>query len=189
MRRGRRLVPGKNLSGIWGFCEDRVMTSATISAGLREMKRGVIAMLLLSVVAVCSAARRAGPPQPKTPQPTIGDSLEIRAPDSYLGKNTQIVSVITPLSSRQRLIDRKTNEFKGMKRRRGMIHWVKQREAWPFERLKRQPFSIRYLREDPAGVALTLAEEGKLQLFEGETSSGKKVVGFSMKKKKRFGFF
>ena len=111
------------------------------------------------------------------------------APDSYLGKNTQIVGVITPLSSRQRLIDRKTNEFKGMKRRRGMIHWVKQREAWPFERLKRQPFSIRYLREDPAGVALTLAEEGKLQLFEGETSSGKKVVGFSMKKRKRFGFF
>ncbi len=150
------------------------------------MSRTVVAFLLSAVV-VCTSAARA-PPKPKPKQPSIGDSLEIRAPDSYLGKDMQIVGVLTPLSSRRRLIDRKTMEMKGMKRRRGMIHWVKKREYWPFERPKRQPFTIRYLREDPAGVALTLAEEGKLQLFEGETG-GKKVIGFAVKKRKRFGFF
>jgi len=149
--------------------------------------RRLVAATILSLLAVLTSAARA-PPKPKPKTPTIGDSLEIRAPDSYLGKNTQVVGVLTPLSSRRRLINHESHTFTGMKRRRGMIHWVKQRESWPFERLKRQPFTIRYLREDPAGVALTLAQEGKLKLLKGEQDS-KKVVGFVMTKPKRFKWF
>ena len=145
------------------------------------LRHTMLAMLL----SLAGAAKRAAPP-PKPQTPTIGDTLEIRAPDSYLGKNMQVVGVLTPLSSRRRVIDRKTGEFTGMKRRRGMIHWYKKRESWPFERLKRQPFTIRYLREDPAGVALTLAQEGKIMLMDGEDEKKRKVVGLVMAKPKRW---
>ena len=87
----------------------------------------------------------------------------------------------TPLSSNRRVLDHKTGNFTGMQQRRGMVTWVKKREGWPFERLKRQPFKLRYLREDPRGVMLSMMEEGKLNA-EQFTYKGRSVVSVTIPK-------
>ena len=118
----------------------------------------------------------------KKPQlPSIGDALDLHAPDDYIGKDWQAVSVITPLSSNRRQLSHTTGQWKGMRRRRGMITWMKKREGWPFEAPNKYRFKHRILREDPAGVMLTLAQEGKLQLRTG-TKNGKQVLSVSLAK-------
>ena len=145
------------------------------------MTRAVAIALGLAIL-VCSVdARGAPPPKPKKPSITIGDALDIRAPESYLGKNWQAVSVITPLSANRRQLTHDTKQFVGMRRRRGMVIWLKKREGWPFEKLARKPFTLRFLRHDPAGIALSMAQEGLVELRE-EVSDGKRVVSLSMAK-------
>ena len=66
-----------------------------------------------------------------------------------------------------------------------MITWMKRREDWPWEKpwedTSRAPFKVRFLREDPAGVALALAQQGKLQLQQGKVQ-GKEIVSISIPK-------
>ena len=125
------------------------------------MSRSPRVALMLTVAYLACATSAAV--TPRKPKPTIGDTLEINGPDDYLGKDWQAVSVMAPLSGNRRLISRKTGDFSGIRRRKGMVHWIKKREkAHPFERLQRKPWKVRYLKEDPVGVALSLAEEGKV---------------------------
>ena len=135
-----------------------------LAVDLAGMSR-TLTLLVLCMAAVTTSRRAAAPSPPRGPPISIGDSLEIRTNDpDYLGKDWQVVSVLTPLSSNRRVLDHKTGNFTGMQQRRGMVTWVKKREGWPFERLKRQPFKLRYLREDPRGVMLSMMEEGKLNV-------------------------
>ena len=85
--------------------------------------------------------------------PAIGDSLEYgNAHPDYLKKNTQIVGVMSPLSSKQRIYDRKTGVLIGPQRRRGMVFWSKKRPWNPLSRPKRAPFKVRLLRESATGA-------------------------------------
>ena len=137
-------------------------------------------VMVLSTLVTTSSAR--APTAPRQKRAAIGEALEIRHNDEeYLGKNWQIVSVITPLSAGRRVLDHQTGNFTGMKRRRGMVHWVKKREPWPFERLQRQPFKVRILKEDPAGIVASMVQEGKLQLSEF-TSDGRPGISLSLPK-------
>ena len=140
----------------------------------------LVAMIMLSIACVDGRAVRAKPP--REVQPSVADTVEIHAPDDYLGKNWQAVSVITPLSSNRRTLSHKTGQWQGMQRRRGMITWMKKYEPWPFETPKRR-FTVRIMREDPAGIMLTLAKEGKLKLGQG-TRGGKEVISVSLPKPK-----
>jgi len=150
---------------------------------------------VLLVVSGCAlfasgaAARRGAraPRDPKQTVPTVGDALEIRPADpDYLGRNWQAVSVISPGSSQRRIMSRKTGEFKGTNSRRGMITWVKKRDNWPWENPwedSKPPFKLRFLRQDPAGIMMSLAAEGKLQISDGQYK-GRKVVRVSLSKPK-----
>ena len=67
-----------------------------------------------------------------------------------------------------------------------MVHWMKKREkAHPFERLRRKPFKIRYVKEDPTGIALSLVEEGKLNMRVG-TAGKRQIVSVSLPKPKQW---
>lgn len=129
---------------------------------------------LLCLLALCAhqlvAARRARK-EPRGPVPTIGDALEIKANPDYLGKNWQAVHVMSPLSANRRMLKRNGDKFIGTQRRRGLVTWLKKRENFPWERpwddVSHAPFKVRFLRHDPAGIALSMAQEGKLKLSEG----------------------
>ena len=151
--------------------------------------------VLFALVLACTllpsadAARRRRaprpPPGPKELVPTIGDSMDINAESDYLGKDWQIVNVLTPGSSVRRVVKR-DGTVVGMRRRRGMVTWVKKRDRWPWENPwkdpTRAPFKVRYVRTDPRGVAASLIQEKKAVLGYGKLKSGREVVGFAMAK-------
>lgn len=138
----------------------------------------MLAVLLMLCTLFTASCNRV--PSARQPRAAIGEALEIRHNDEdYLGKNWQIVSVITPKSGGRRILDHKTGNFTGMKRRQGMVHWVKKREQWPFERLQRQPFKVRIFKADPAGIVTSMVQEGKLQL-SGFTVDGRPGVQLSL---------
>ena len=125
----------------------------------------MLAVLLMLCTLFTASCNRV--PSARQPRAAIGEALEIRHNDEdYLGKNWQIVSVITPKSGGRRILDHKTGNFTGMKRRQGMVHWVKKREQWPFERLQRQPFKVRIFKADPAGIVTSMVQEGKLVMAQ-----------------------
>jgi len=128
------------------------------------------------LVALLSALAEAG-----RSMPTIGDALEYGSGSpNYLKKNTQSVGIISPLSGQgRRLYDKELGVFTGPNRRRGIIWWSKKRSWNPFSSQDRAPFKVRLLKENPTGVMLTLAEEGKLELSRKASKSGE--VGLSVK--------
>ena len=106
----------------------------------------------------------------------------------YLGKDWQVVSVITPGSATRRIVNR-DGTISGMRRRRGLITWVKKNEHYPWQNPwndpTRAPFKVRFLKADPQGIALSMAKENKAGLrmaaYEGRT-----VVGLSLAKPRPF---
>ena len=148
-------------------------------------------LLLLLAVGVRDAAgaaarrRRARPPPgPKDPTPTIGDALEINADPEYLGKDWQAVCVLTPGSANRRIVKR-DGTVEGMRRRRGLITWIKKHEHFPWENPWKDPshapFKVRYLKEDPRGIAMSMAQEKNAELRLG-TYKKRTVIGLSLAK-------
>ena len=136
-------------------------------------------------LALATGARRARPPPgPKEPLPTVGDALDLKAENSYLGKDWQAVCVLTPGSGARRIVT-KEGEVIGMRRRQGMVTWLKKHNhmpwAKPWDDPQTAPFKVRYMRLDPAGVALSMAHEKKLSLSAGEYE-GKTIVSLSLAK-------
>lgn len=142
-------------------------------------------VLLFGLLALVAARRP--PPGPREPAPTIADALDIRAPKEYLGKDMQAVMTMTPGSSSRRIVSKKTGKISGMRRRRGMMIYLKKREKYPWENPwaepSEAPFKLRFLRHDPAGIVLSLEKQGKLQLVSG-SHKGKAVLGVGMPKPK-----
>jgi hypothetical protein len=144
-------------------------------------------LVLLSCVAYFAAARRAvAPTGPRDPKPTIGDALDLKGDDEYLGRDWQSVLVKSPMSANRRIMHRDGN-ITGVPRRRGLTVWMKKREKYPWEKPwadpSRAPFKLRFLRHDPAGIALSLAQEGKLQLRQG-VHNGRPTFGVDLPKPK-----
>ncbi|KAL1496171.1 hypothetical protein AB1Y20_014788 [Prymnesium parvum] len=114
--------------------------------------------------------------------PAIGDALEFgSASPGYLPKRTQLVGVLQPLSSRRRLLDRKAGVLLGPSRRQGIVWWAKRRGWNPLRREKRAPFKVRLLKHNAAGVLLTLAEEGKVELAH-EARRGERTLSVKLAK-------
>ena len=90
----------------------------------------------------------------------MGDSLDIKADPTYLGNRWQCVGVMQPNTGSPRVIT-KDGRWSGPQRRRGMVWWMKKRERNILDRSKREPFKLRFLKEEPVGAMLSLVEEGK----------------------------
>lgn len=126
--------------------------------------------LLAGVGLLLVSARRQR--APRGPVPTIGDAMEIRTDPDYLGRDWQAVLTMAPLSANRRIMPRSGN-LTGVQRRRGLVTWMKKRDNWPWENpweqetLSESPFKLRFLRHDPAGIALSMAQEGKIVLRDG----------------------
>mmetsp|Transcript_60178 Transcript_60178/g.164883 ORF Transcript_60178/g.164883 Transcript_60178/m.164883 type:complete len:149 (-) Transcript_60178:387-833(-) len=133
-----------------------------------------------------------GAAEAKRSMPAIGDALEYgHGNRDYLKKHTQVVGVMQPLSTGgRRILDKKAGAFFGPNRRAGIVFWSKKRDWKPFRRSNREPFKIRLLKENPTGVMLTLAEEGKLNIERAMTKNGDVGLRVTLAKPKpwyRFG--
>ena len=143
-------------------------------ASSRAMRsRAWLLALLLAAEGAAGARRRVRPPPgPKEPKPTIGDSLDLQYDNEYLGKNWQAVCQLTPGSSNRRILTR-DGQMYGMRRRRGVITWLKKKDdflPWenPWADPARAPFKVRIMKLDPRGVALSMAQEKRLELGAGQ---------------------
>lgn len=147
-------------------------------------------VLLFGVLQLSAAAarRRRPPPGPREAKPTIGDALDLQAEPDYIGKDWQATCVLTPGSANRRILKR-DGTMVGMRRRRGMVTWLKKKEYFPWEKPwddpVQSPFKVRFLKEDPAGIALALAQEKKLDLRLGKYK-GRAVIGMSLAKPRPF---
>ena len=149
------------------------------------MPKLLLSVLLLGVLQLAAGApRRRPPPGPREQKPTIGDALDVAADPEYIGKDYQAVCVLTPGSSNRRIVKR-DGTIVGMRRRRGMITWLKKKDYFPWEKPwddpMKAPFKVRFLKEDPAGLALAMATEKKLALRMGKYK-GRAIVGMSLVK-------
>merc|ERR1711871_760055 len=102
-----------------------------------------------------------------------GDALDIHADKDYIGKDIQVVSVLTPGSAVRRIV-KSDGTIEGMRRRRGMITRVKKKQDYlpwqrPWKDEATAPFKVRYLRQDPRGIALSLAHDKKVELGRAES--------------------
>ena len=146
--------------------------------------------LLFCVLAITSwllvSGRRSSKPEAPSKLPSVGDALDIKGPSEFLGKNWQAVMVMSPLSANRRILRRDGN-FTGVQRRRGVVTWLKQRDNYPWEKPwedpSRAPFKMRFLRHDPAGIALSMAYEGKIDLDDRE-HDGRTVLSMTIAKPK-----
>jgi len=145
--------------------------------------RAAARLLMLALVSgsalFVAGARRAtrAPKEPRGPTASIGDAIDVRSNDpNYIGHGWQAVSVITPMSSGRRTLTR-DGKFVGSSRRRGLVTWIKKHDRMPWEKPwddpAKAPFKLRFLRQDPAGVALALAQEGKLELAAARVKNGR----------------
>ena len=148
--------------------------------------RASTATLLCALLLPCATEARRGAytPGPRERTPTVGDSLDMKAENDYIGKDWQAVCVLTPGSANRRIIT-KDGKAIGMRRRRGMVTWLKKKEYWPWESPWADPvsapFKVRYLKQDPAGIALSMAQEKKLRLGLG-SYKGRSVVSVKLVK-------
>ena len=151
----------------------------------------VALLLVLAEVAEGARARRARRPSPgpREPVPTVGDALDIHADNEYIGKDNQAVCVITPGSANRRIVT--TNgTMVGMRRRRGLITWIKKKDDyWPWEKPwddpMRAPFKVRFLKMDPAGIAMSMVKEERLAIAHGrDKKSGRNIIGVGLVKPK-----
>jgi hypothetical protein len=67
-----------------------------------------------------------------------------------------------------------------------MVHWLKRHDRNIFQPGRRKSFSMRMLRLDPAGIALGMIEEGRLEAKSGRDAKGNPVMTFKMAKPKRW---
>ena len=149
--------------------------------------RSITSLLLLGTLALAAARRGRPPPGPREPAPTVADALDIRAPKEYLGKDWQAVMTMTPGSASRRTVSKETGKITGMRRRRGLMTYMKKREKYPWENPwaepSEAPFKLRFLRQDPAGIVMSMEKQGKLRL-QSASHKGKAVLGVGMLKPK-----
>lgn len=149
---------------------------------LRVSFGSLLVLLLLAIVPLAAGARRRAPRAPREKSTTVGDALDIGGDPDYLGYDWQAVCVLTPGSANRRIVT-KEGKMVGMRRRRGMVTWLKKKSYWPWEKpwddVQRSPFKVRYLKEDPKGVMLSMAQQKQLQLGMGEYK-GRQVVSVKL---------
>lgn len=112
----------------------------------------VAAWLVLGVV-----GKREVGPDGRSFKPTFAEYFQWSGSPEYLGHGMQVVGVMQPIN--QRYIDARTGLFNTVSSNRA-IQWSarKRNKKGP------SPFKVRLVHLDPAGIVLTLKEQGKLDI-------------------------